>query len=77
MVLAVHDAGTLRRQAVAVRDGRQHHVAHDRVARLPRLDEHQRELLRQLADIRDESRPEVEAHKGGKGVLGWLRETFK
>lgn len=42
-----------------------------------RLDDQQRDLLRQLAEARDETRPEVEAHRGGKGVLGWLRETFK
>lgn len=43
-----------------------------------KLDDTQRELLRQLAEARGETHPEVEAHSGGKGgVLGWLRETFK
>lgn len=42
-----------------------------------KLDDHQRELLRQLAEARDESRPEAAVHKGqGKGVLGWLRDAF-
>ncbi|MFZ0530519.1 MAG: molecular chaperone DnaJ [Propionicimonas sp.] len=42
-----------------------------------RLDDHQRELLRQFAAVRDEGRPEVAVAKHGKGgVLGWLKETF-
>jgi molecular chaperone DnaJ len=41
-----------------------------------RLDEGQRDLLRQLAELRDESRPEVAVAKHGKGVLGWLKEAF-
>ena len=41
-----------------------------------RLDEEQRELLRQFAAVRGESRPEVSVAKHGKGVLGWLKETF-
>jgi molecular chaperone DnaJ len=41
-----------------------------------RLDDEQRELLRQLASLRDESRPEVSVARHGKGVLGWLKETF-
>ncbi|MCL1838347.1 MAG: molecular chaperone DnaJ [Propionibacteriaceae bacterium] len=40
------------------------------------LDEEQRELLRQLAALRQESRPEVQVAKQGKGVFGWLRDTF-
>lgn len=43
-----------------------------------KLDERQRELLREFADARKERLDEVEAHSGGKGgVLGWLREAFK
>jgi len=41
-----------------------------------RLDEGQRDLLRQLAELRDEGRPEVAVAKHGKGVLGWLKEAF-
>ncbi|MGC3992964.1 MAG: molecular chaperone DnaJ [Propionicimonas sp.] len=41
-----------------------------------KLDDEQRELLRQLASLRDESRPEVSMSRHGKGVLGWLKETF-
>ncbi len=42
-----------------------------------RLDDRQRELLRQLADERDEMHPEADVHRGGgKGVFGWLKETF-
>ena len=42
-----------------------------------KLDEQQRDLLRQLAEARDETRVEVTVHKGeGKGLLGWLKETF-
>lgn len=42
-----------------------------------KLDDVQRDLLRQLAELRDEARPEVSASKQkGGGVLGWLKETF-
>ncbi|MFT4108349.1 molecular chaperone DnaJ [Propionicimonas sp.] len=41
-----------------------------------RLDDEQRDLLRQLATLRDESRPEVSLSRHGKGVLGWLKEAF-
>ncbi len=41
-----------------------------------KLDDEQRELLRQFASVRGESRPEVSVAKHGKGVLGWLKETF-
>ena len=42
-----------------------------------KLDDEQRELLRQFASLRDESRPEVSVAKHGKGgVLGWLKEAF-
>ena len=41
-----------------------------------RLDDEQRELLRQLAAARDESRPEVSVNRQGKGVFSWLKENF-
>ena len=41
-----------------------------------KLDDHQRELLRQLAEARDESRPAAVAAKGRKGVFGKLSEWF-
>lgn len=41
-----------------------------------RLTDHQRELLRELAESRDESRVEADVHRGRGGVLGWLKETF-
>ncbi|HHT13220.1 MAG TPA: molecular chaperone DnaJ [Propionibacterium sp.] len=42
-----------------------------------KLDDHQRELLRQLADVRDETRAEAVAAKPGKaGVFGKLSEWF-
>ena len=42
-----------------------------------KLDDEQRELLRQFASLRDESRLEVSVAKHGKGgVLGWLKEAF-
>jgi molecular chaperone DnaJ len=41
-----------------------------------RLDDEQRELLRQFASVRGEHRPEVAVAKQGKGVLGWLKEAF-
>ena len=41
-----------------------------------KLNDRQRELLRQLAEERDESRPEAVAAKAGKGVFGKLSEWF-
>jgi molecular chaperone DnaJ len=41
-----------------------------------RVDEEQRELLRQLAELRDETRPEVTVQKHGRGVFGRLRDAF-
>ena len=41
-----------------------------------KLDDEQRELLRQLAAARDESRPEVSVNRQGKGVFSWLKENF-
>ncbi len=41
-----------------------------------RIDDEQRELLRQLAELRDETRPEVSVQKAGRGVFGRLRDAF-
>jgi molecular chaperone DnaJ len=41
-----------------------------------RIDDDQRELLRQLAELREETRPEVNMQKTGRGVFGRLRNAF-
>ncbi|HWJ52732.1 MAG TPA: molecular chaperone DnaJ [Propionibacteriaceae bacterium] len=41
-----------------------------------RLDGEQRELLRQLAELREETGPEVTVQKTGRGVFGRLRDAF-
>jgi molecular chaperone DnaJ len=41
-----------------------------------RLDGEQRDLLRRLAELRDETRPEVTVQKHGRGVFGRLRDAF-
>jgi len=41
-----------------------------------KLDAKQRELLTQLAEARDETRPEASVAKQGKGMFGWLKEAF-
>ena len=41
-----------------------------------RIDDEQRELLRQLAELREETRPEGSMQKTGKGVFGRLRDAF-
>ncbi len=41
-----------------------------------RIDAEQRELLRQLAELREETRPEVTVQKTGRGVFGRLRDAF-
>jgi molecular chaperone DnaJ len=41
-----------------------------------RLDDDQRLLLRQLAELREETRPEVSVQKTGRGVFGRLRDAF-
>ncbi|MGO1974171.1 MAG: molecular chaperone DnaJ [Propionibacteriaceae bacterium] len=41
-----------------------------------RIDDEQRELLRQLAEAREETRPEGAVQKHGKGVFGRLRDAF-
>ncbi len=41
-----------------------------------RLDEHQRNLLRQLAEARGEAGAEIAVEKHHKGVFGWLKDAF-
>jgi molecular chaperone DnaJ len=41
-----------------------------------RLDDAQRDLLRQLAAARNETAPEVTVAKQGKGVFGWLKDAL-
>jgi molecular chaperone DnaJ len=41
-----------------------------------RIDGEQRELLRQLAELREETRPEGTVQKTGRGVFGRLRDAF-
>jgi molecular chaperone DnaJ len=41
-----------------------------------RIDEEQAELLRQLAELRDETQAEVTVQKHGRGVFGRLRDAF-
>ena len=41
-----------------------------------RLDDEQRDLLRQLAELREETRPSGSVQKHGKGVFGRLRDAF-
>lgn len=41
-----------------------------------KLDDGQRELLRQLAEARNESRPEVTVQRHSKGVFGRIRDAF-
>ena len=41
-----------------------------------RIDEEQRDLLRQLAELREETRPEGSVQRTGRGVFGRLRDAF-
>jgi molecular chaperone DnaJ len=41
-----------------------------------RLDDRQRELLRELAELREETRPEGSVQKHGRGVFSRLRDAF-
>jgi len=43
-----------------------------------KLNEEQSELLRQLAELRDETVPEAHVHRAGSkgGLINWLKETF-
>jgi molecular chaperone DnaJ len=41
-----------------------------------KLDEHQRDLLRRLAEARDEARPGISVGRPHKGVFSWLKDAF-
>ena len=41
-----------------------------------RLDDEQRDLMRQLAELREETGPEGTVQKHGRGVFGRLRDAF-
>lgn len=41
-----------------------------------KLDDDQRELIRQLAELRGETSPDAAVEKHGKGVFGWLKDAF-
>jgi len=43
-----------------------------------KVDDEQRELLRQLAELRDETAPQAHLHRAGSkgGLISWLKETF-
>jgi molecular chaperone DnaJ len=41
-----------------------------------KLDDEQRDLLGKLAELRDETAPATQITKQGKGVFGWLKDTF-
>lgn len=41
-----------------------------------KLDDRQRELLRELAELREETRPEGSVQKHGRGVFSRLRDAF-
>jgi molecular chaperone DnaJ len=46
------------------------------VATPAKLDDEQRELLRRLAELREETAPEAAPTRQGKGVFGWLKDAF-
>lgn len=41
-----------------------------------KLDDHQRDLLRRLAEARDEARPGISVGRPHKGVFSWLKDAF-
>jgi molecular chaperone DnaJ len=41
-----------------------------------RMDDEQRDLMRQLAELREETGPEGTVQKHGRGVFGRLRDAF-
>lgn len=41
-----------------------------------KLNKEQKELLRKLASLREESTPEVVVEKHGRGVFSWIKDTF-
>jgi molecular chaperone DnaJ len=57
--------------------GRGDLLVHADVHTPTRLDEQQEELLRQLAILRDEERPEGRLAPANQGLLGKLRDAFK
>ena len=73
------DAMTLRGQGVThLRgSGRGDLIVHANVLTPTRLDAEQEELLRQLAALRGEERPEGHLAPAGHGLLGKLRDAFK
>ena len=57
--------------------GRGDLVVHTSVMTPTKLDEQQEELLRQLASLRGEERPEGRLAPAGHGLFGKLRDAFK
>ena len=57
--------------------GRGDLIVHANVLTPTRLDSEQEELLRQLAALRGEERPEGRLAPAGQGLFGKLREAFK
>lgn len=56
-------------------EGRGDMVVHVVVKTPTKLSSEQRDLLRQLASLREESQPEVDLAKQHKGVFKWLKDT--
>ncbi len=73
------DAMTLRSLGVThLRGtGRGDLIVHANVQTPTRLDEQQEDLLRQLASLRGEERPEGRLAPAGQGLFGKLRDAFK
>lgn len=70
--IAIDDAGVPR-----LRGGGRGDLGVTLLVQTPtKLDDEQRELLRQLAEQRDETRPEGAVQKHGRGVFSRLREAF-
>jgi molecular chaperone DnaJ len=57
--------------------GRGDLIVHANVQTPTRLDDQQEDLLRQLASIRGEERPEGRLSPAGQGLFGKLRDAFK
>ncbi len=57
--------------------GRGDLIVHANVQTPTRLDEQQEDLLRQLASLRGEERPEGRLSPAGQGLFGKLRDAFK
>jgi molecular chaperone DnaJ len=70
--IAVEDAGVPR-----LRAGGRGELGVTLLVQTPtRLDDRQKELLRELAEVREETRPEGSVQKHGRGVFGRLRDAF-